>query len=263
MSKLRRFHLWLLAILLLFVNPVWAAEVRKEAQPATSDAKVQGGKSYKDLGLGLGLHSTYVKLISSEHFRGVDRLEEQRDYAPTQVTLNYRLYEWIAEGYPFQLALEGEAFLKPLAARTVNEGFSWGDGDLEWTPYILSLQLRASKSKWRGFVPYFSFGAAYIKTAFDTAWWYENGYDTPEMLHQARGKKRYYKMDDSTWGWCLGGGTDYFFTKNLALNLDVKFLIATVDFKYEIYVNQTKEDEDHGQFTLNSLMIALGLKYYF
>jgi opacity protein-like surface antigen len=261
MPKLKLFQPCFWAIFLLLVNSVWAEEVRREAQPATSDGKVQKEKTNKSFGLGVGLHSTYFNLLSSERFRGVNRVEEQQDYAPTQVTLNYKVYEWMAEGIPFQLALEGEAFLKPLVGKTINEGFNWGDGDLKWTPYILSLQMRAPK--WKGFVPYLSFGVAYIKTDFNTAWWYENGYDTPELIHQARGKKRYYEMDDSTWGWSVGGGTDYFFTKNLALNLDMKFLFATVKFTYEIYVNQIREDQDHGQFSLDSLMIALGLKYYF
>ena len=92
------------------------------------------------LGLAIGLYSTYYDLTGRELFRHINRLDEKQDFTPSQISLSYDALRWQADGYQFGLSVEGMAFLKPLVAETGNDNSFYGDGDLVWTPYFLSLR---------------------------------------------------------------------------------------------------------------------------
>ena len=215
------------------------------------------------LGLAIGLYSTYYDLTGRELFRHINRLDEKQDFTPSQISLSYDALRWQADGYQFGLSVEGMAFLKPLVAETGNDNSFYGDGDLEWTPYFLSLRFK-HYTRW-GLVPYFSTGVAYIKSNFNANRWYTLGFDSPGEFDSARDtrRRRYFRMDDYSLGWHIGAGAEYFFNKNLALNLDIKYLIGDAYFNYQIYVNDSLEINDRGKFVLDSLLIGLGIKYYF
>jgi opacity protein-like surface antigen len=255
----------IISIFLLFclsrIGALQAGEASGSAKSPSPNDPSKIEKRPAGLGLALGLSSTYFRMTDPQRFKGLNRVEEQQDYTPSQITLNYALGQWKAPGQTFQFNLDGEAFLKPLTALPKNEGLSWGDGELEWTPYILSLQMRVPNKT--GFLPYLSLGVAYIRTNFNTYSWYANGYPDPNSTAQARGKKRFFHMEPNTWGWSLGAGTDYFITRNWALNLDIKYLLASASFDWGVTVNGALLDQGHGQFYLDSFLVGLGVKYLF
>ena len=252
----------LMALFCLFGgNALQAGEESGAAKGPSGGEPVKIEKRPSDLGLALGLYSTYFRTTRPQRFRALNRLEEQQDYTPSQVTLSYRLGKWKTPDQNFLFNLEGEAFLKPMTALPKNEGFSWGDGTLEWTPYILSLQMKA-QNKTR-FLPYMSIGVAYIKTNFNTFSWYADGYPDPDLINQARGKKRFFHMEPDTWGWSWGAGTDYFITKNWVINLDIKYLIASASFDWGVTVNGALADRDSGSFFLDSFLLRPGSEISF
>ena len=184
-------------------NPLQAGEESGAAKGPSEGEPLKIEKRPSDLGLAVGLYSTYFRTTKPQRFKGLNRLEEQQDYTPSQVTLSYRLGEWKTPEQNFQFNLEGEAFLKSLSALPKNEGLSWGDGTLEWTPYILSLQMKAQNNT--RFLPYMSIGVAYIKTNFNTFSWYANGYANPDSNIEARGKKTIFPYGVRTLGAGLSG----------------------------------------------------------
>jgi len=252
---------WVTFVLLTGVSLGLADEKQVQAQKGKEVAESSIKAKPKDPFLyrwGVGLRSSYFQTTDSQSFRNINRMEEQQDYTPSRISLSYRLYEGIY--------LEGEAFLKPLVSRPRNRDVSFHDGDLEWTPYFLTLQARIpTPSRFR---PYLSMGLAYIQTEFKTQAFYKNGYDSPEEYAQyfsTRGvvKTREFSPDDHNWGVQFGVGTDYYVTKHFSLNLDFRYLVANVDFKYRIYEGDTLVVDDHGRFNLDTWILGFGLRYSF
>jgi hypothetical protein len=207
---------------------------------------------------GVGLRSSYFQTTDTQNFRSINRMEEEQDYTPSRVFLSYQLYK--------HLYLEGEAFLKALVSRPRNVNTSAYDGDLQWTPYFLTLQARIP-SQCR-FQPYLSLGVAYIRTEFNPQPYYRNGYDNPEEYAQyfpTRGvvKTREFSPEENVWGAQFGIGADYYVTKHFSLNLDIRYLIAQVNFKYRVTAGNVTQIDEQGSFNLDSWLLGFGLRYSF
>lgn len=239
-----------------------AGETRDEALPAKSDTLETVIKAEKKdhywRTWDLGLRSTYFQMTSRQGYGNINRIDEQQDYTPTNLFLSYNFYG--------DFALVGEAFLKPLVGRTRNRDVAFSDGDLEFTPYLLSVQGRIP-TRCR-FKPYLSFGVAYITTGFNAQPFYRTGYESPEHYNQYFAtsgvlKVRQFLLDDYVWGFHFGVGSDFFISKHFSLNVDLKYLVGKVNFKYQIYEGDTLVKDDRGQYYLDTLFVGLGLRYSF
>jgi len=150
------------------------------------------------------------------------------------------------------------------------------DGYIKWEPYTLALQFR-----WPIFhdavVPYVLGGVSYIKTSWEREDWYYYGFPYPwtyyDWISQGNrpqdypngGYRRIYDVEDHTFGTVLGLGVDYFIWKHWALNLDLRYSWARVNFTYSL-------SQDNGtnvsipqpkSFPLDSWIVGLGIKYFF
>jgi opacity protein-like surface antigen len=252
---------WVTVVSLTGVSLGLAEEKQVEVQSGNEVANSSILAELKDPFLyrwGVGLRSSYFQTTDSQSFRNINRMDEEQDYTPSRISLSYRLYELIY--------LEGEVFLKSLVSRPRNRDVSFHDGDLEWTPYFLTLQVRIPTPT--RFQPYLSFGLAYIRTEFETQAFYKNGYDSPEEYSQifsTRGviKTREFTPEDHIWGVQFGAGADYYVTKHISLNLDFRYLVAKVGFNYRIYEGNTLAVDDHGSFNLDTWILGFGLRYSF
>jgi len=64
---------------------------------------------------------------------------------------------------------------------------------------------------------------------------------------------------DNSWGFLVNAGIDFFFTPNVALNFDFKYIWNEV----EIGVDGASFPTDDEKFDLNMMVVGGGLKYYF
>ena len=165
---------WALLVWGMGNHSALAGETGDEALPAKSEAVGSVIKAEKKdhywRTWDLGLRSTHFQMTGRQSYGNINRIDEQQDYAPTNLFLSYHFYG--------DFALVGEAFLKPLVGRTRNRDVAFSDGDLEYTPYLLSVQGRIPTLC--RFKPYLSFGVAYITTNFESQPFYKTGYDSPE-----------------------------------------------------------------------------------
>jgi outer membrane protein W len=149
-------------------------------------------------------------------------------------------------------------------------------GYIKWAPFMLDLQFRWPHFH-KSFVPYVLGGVSYIKTSWEREDWYYYGFPYPWVYdawisqgnrpqdYPNGGYRRIYDVEDHTFGILLGLGVDYFIRKNLALNLDVRYHWAIVNFTYSLVENDGQNvfhSEQRG-FTLDSWILGLGIKYYF
>ncbi len=69
---------------------------------------------------------------------------------------------------------------------------------------------------------------------------------------------------ESTLGFHVGGGVEYFFKKNLALKLDVKYCFVSTSGSWS-YIDPVTGPES-GQIDdikLNSLLVGIGITFFF
>ena len=98
-------------------------------------------------------------------------------------------------------------------------------------------------------LPYFGGGFGYFFNDFD-----QND-STIEFLY---GPGADVDIDNS-WGFLVNAGIDFFFTPNVALNFDFKYIWNEV----EIGVDGASFPTDDEKFDLNMFVVGGGLKYYF
>lgn len=98
-------------------------------------------------------------------------------------------------------------------------------------------------------LPYFGGGFGYFFNDFD-----QND-STIEYLY---GPGADVDIDDS-WGFLVNAGLDFFFTPNIALNMDFKYIWNEI----EIDVDGASFPTDAEKFDFNMLVIGGGIKYYF
>ena len=128
-------------------------------------------------------------------------------------------------------------------------------GKLSVIPIQLSIQTRFPISS--RFVPYLLGGGGYYLNRFTldkeiTDAWNALGFDIEEKVENAI-------------GYHLGGGIDLFFTKNIALNVDIRYCIAKIKGSWTL-IDQIIGTETSGNLedlNLNSLMFGGGLKFCF
>lgn len=106
-------------------------------------------------------------------------------------------------------------------------------GKLSQVPLLIGGRLHSWLSD--KFTPYFDGGVAYFFNDFDS-----NSNATVKVY--------------DAWGFFLGTGAEYFFTRNASFNVDLKYIWDKVKAK----VNSTKE-----YWHINPIVIGVGIKYYF
>jgi len=146
------------------------------------------------------------------------------------------------KGLMFQSSVEGEP-----------EGLS--TGKMTFVPIQLSIQGRFPVGK--SIVPYIGLGACYYLSSFEVDSeivddWNALGFDIEEEV-------------DNTLGFHFGLGLDYFFTKNLALNADISYCLVKLKGSWSItdQVSGTQVSGDLEDLNFNTIMLGMGLKYYF
>jgi len=127
-------------------------------------------------------------------------------------------------------------------------------GILTITPIGLSIQGRFPINS--RFVPYIAAGGAYYLNAFTIdkniiTSWNSLGFEIKEGV-------------EKDIGFNLGAGIDFFVKGNMALNLDIKYLINKTKGNWSIIdqISNTKVSRDLDSLNINSLVIGLGLKFF-
>ncbi|OGP52169.1 MAG: hypothetical protein A2Y79_12825 [Deltaproteobacteria bacterium RBG_13_43_22] len=240
-------------------------------------AGTKGAKSEERIWkVGLGLRSTYFQMQHNrgEIFGNITLLDEEQKFIPYKpvVQVNFSKYLAVELSYDqFKAAALNRAFdIYPEHDRR------WTDGFVEWTPLMLAFQLR-----WPHFhksvVPYVLWGVSYTKTSWKRNDWYYYGFPSLEVYNNWTGQgnkpedypndgyRRIFATEDHCVGALWGIGVDYFFLKNWALNLDVRYHLAKVDFSYTLAFDDGRAvvGRDGGTFVLDSWILGLGIKYYF
>lgn len=128
-------------------------------------------------------------------------------------------------------------------------------GRLSVIPIQLSIQARLPISS--RFIPYLSGGGGYYLNRFTldkeiTDAWDALGFDIEEKVENAI-------------GYHFGAGIDLFFTKNIALNADIRYCIAKTNGSWTLtdQIIGTETSGDLEDLNLNSLMFGGGLKFCF
>ena len=118
-------------------------------------------------------------------------------------------------------------------------------GELKQIPILLSGRFSVPIED--RVVPYIGGGLGYFFNDFD---------QEDQLIEFIYGRGADVDVDDSI-GYFISGGTNIFFTHNIALNLDVKYIWNEI----ETDVNVPGFDDE--KFDANMLVIGGGLKYYF
>jgi outer membrane protein W len=125
-------------------------------------------------------------------------------------------------------------------------------GTLNVIPLQLSLQYRLRISP--GFIPYLGAGVGYYLNNFsleNSDQWQNLGFDINEEV-------------DSVFGFHFGAGIDFFIKPNMAVNIDVRYSIASFDGSYTI-IDEVSGISQSGaiQGDLNHICFGAGIKFLF
>ncbi|MFC2141028.1 OmpW family protein [Acidobacteriota bacterium] len=148
----------------------------------------------------------------------------------------------------FRVELKGCFF--PTEAGNDPEGLS--AGTLNVIPLQLSLQYRLGTSG--RFIPYVGAGVGYYLNNFSVEksdQWQNLGFDISEEV-------------DSVFGYHFGAGIDYFIKPNMAVNIDVRYSIASYDASYSI-TEEVSGISHSGNIEgdINYLSLGAGIKFLF
>lgn len=149
-----------------------------------------------------------------------------------------------------QFRVELKGYFSPVSVENDPEGLS--AGTLNAIPLQLSLQYRLRIS--RHFIPYLGAGVGYYLNQFsleDSAQWQNLGFDINEEVN-------------SVFGYHFGAGIDYFIKPNMAVNIDVRYCIASFDGSFTI--TEELSGISHGgniEGDLNHLSFGAGIKFLF
>jgi opacity protein-like surface antigen len=151
------------------------------------------------------------------------------------------------------------------------------DGKLFWNTFTLGLNLRHHFKQWN-LAPYGVVGLTYNSPNFEENNWWRQGwsgqaeYDArlaakPDNVDpvdwMSSGRMRDMKTDPAL-GFTLGLGLDFFVWKNMAINADVRWNLASTDVTYTI-VNDNGDTLLRRDFSydLDTVSYSLGLRWYF
>ena len=149
-----------------------------------------------------------------------------------------------------QFRIELKGYFSPIEAGNDPEGLS--AGTLNVIPLQLSLQYRLNSS--RRFIPYVGAGVGYYLNNFsveNSDQWQNLGFNINEEV-------------DSVFGYHFGAGIDYFIKPNMAVNIDVRYSIASFDGSYTI--TEAVSGISHSgniEGDLNHLSFGAGIKFLF
>lgn len=129
------------------------------------------------------------------------------------------------------------------------------EGELRSIPIRVSIQRRFPVSK--RFVPYIEGGVGYYFNDFSldseiVDGWNALGLDVKEEVQNSE-------------GFHFGGGVDFFWTENMAINAAVEYCLLKPDVSYSMtdQVSGTEASGDIGDLNFNTIMFGVGLKYFF
>jgi outer membrane protein W len=230
----------------------------------------------KPWGVAIGVRSTYFQMQQNTGpiIGNVNLLDEEQNLAPYKPNLQFNFLKYWALEFGYD-QFKATALNKG-AGDVAEHDKSWADGAIEWQPIMMAFQFRWPHFH-RSVVPYVLGGISYTKTSWDRNEWYYFGFPSlaeynnwtsqgnrPEN-YPNYGYRRIFTVDDHTMGPLVGLGVDYFIWKNLALNLDWRYLWAQVNFKYTLVYNAGGNiiQQRQGTFVLDSWILGLGVKYFF
>ena len=149
-----------------------------------------------------------------------------------------------------QFRLELKGYFSPIDVENNPEGLS--AGTLNVIPLQLSLQYRFSIG--RRFIPYVGAGVGYYVNNFSVQnndQWQNLGFNINEEV-------------DSVFGFHFGAGIDYFIKSNMAVNIDIRYCIASFNGSYTI--TEEVSGISHGgniEGDLNHIFLGIGIKFLF
>lgn len=150
------------------------------------------------------------------------------------------------------------------------------DGKQIWDTFTLGVNVRLPVDNFpMRFAPYGVLGVTYNKPQFSEENWWRYGWNSKQefddfMSHQSTpynmetGRVRNFSADPS-FGVTYGLGVDIFLTEHLALNLDLRWNIATTDVHYSIVSDDGKDTLLTRDFNYNLETVAygIGFRWYF
>ena len=151
------------------------------------------------------------------------------------------------------------------------------DGRLFWNTFTLGLNLRRHFKQWN-LAPYGVVGVTYNSPDFEENNWWRYGWDS-NAAYDARVAAKPDNVDPIQWmssgrvrdmktdpalGFTFGVGLDFFVWKNMAINADMRWNLASTDVSYTVVDNNgdTLLRRDFS-YDLDTIAYSLGLRWYF
>jgi outer membrane protein W len=149
-----------------------------------------------------------------------------------------------------QFRVELKGIFSSIEVQNSPEGLS--KGTLTVIPLQLSLQYRLRISQ--PFFPYIGGGIGYYFNNFspeNNNAWQALGFDVDEKV-------------DSVFGYHFGAGIDFFFSSHIALNIDIRYCIASLTGNYIISEEMSGiSHTDAIEVNLNHIVLGTGIKFLF
>jgi opacity protein-like surface antigen len=226
-------------------------------------ASVAGAELIEQFSVGTRWKS--FQLTGDKNFTGTitpDTVDEQAQWYPTNLNMQFLFCKYGG------LTLEYDRFGAVMQQ----------DGKLNWDTITLGVTARLPIEKWR-IAPYAILGLTYNSPGFEENNWWRFGWNSSSDFDKAAssqptgsdpnqwmrtGRVRDMRTDPA-FGWVYGMGLDFFVTKNIALNADVRWNKASTDVTYTI-----TDDNSGGNlllkefsYDLDTVSYALGVRFYF
>jgi opacity protein-like surface antigen len=150
------------------------------------------------------------------------------------------------------------------------------DGKQMWDTFTLGLNVRLPVENFPvRFAPYGVLGVTYNNPQFSEENWWRYGWNSKQEFDNFMSRQNPpYNMDtgrvrnfstDASFGVTYGVGVDFFLTEHLALNLDLRWNIATTDVHYTIVSDDGRDTLLQRDFNYNLETVAygIGFRWYF
>jgi opacity protein-like surface antigen len=147
------------------------------------------------------------------------------------------------------------------------------DGRLFWDSFMLGITIRHHFKKLR-LAPYAVIGVTWNWVRFDENNWWRYGYgstqefddysvDRPPSDWKTATRRKRTMQPDNSFGWAFGFGLDFFITKHLALNLDVRWNRASTEVHYRTRIDGVNQIDRHFNYDLDTVAYSVGLRWFF
>ena len=227
-----------IAVLLFFVSsPEFAFAEHKFSVGA------MGGGSW-------GLYEDAVKGLPKTHFTsgGVYGGSIMYLYIPPSTPETEELYIADKLGFGLEICVESISIDFKESGENI--------GALKMTPILFLLKFQGVPPNGIGFSGHADIGIGVNLTDFEKS---------PDFTQREKANNVQYtiKTDDSL-VYEVGIGTDYFFTRNIALTIDTRFLLTDVDTSWEKSGSTSIiQEENINQFQVSNLQLLVGVRYWF